>query len=48
MATSQSGQNHFARVLVGPNTIVGSAFAQQSGAMAGRGFATSASGASRR
>lgn len=42
MNTSHSGQNHFARVLVGPNTVIGSAFAQQSGAMAGRGIATSA------
>lgn len=42
MAASQSGQNHFARVFVGPNTVIGSAFAQQSGAMAGRGIATSA------
>lgn len=45
MATSQSAQNHFARVLVGPNTVIGSAFAQQSGAMASRGIATSTAGA---
>lgn len=43
MATSQSGQNHIARVLVRPNTIIGSAFAQPSGGMAARGLATSSS-----
>eukprot|EP00892_Ulva_mutabilis_P012627 jgi/Ulvmu1/9737/UM055_0077.1 len=41
MAQSQSGHTHFARVLVGPNTVIGSSFAQRAAAMASRGIASS-------
>ena len=45
MAQSNSGRTHFARVLVGPSTVIGSAFVQQPGSMASRGIATSSAGA---